>query len=119
MVSDFKPRKFEGASFNTFLVIAILKWLFKKIFFGKYGIFGHAQHSMAYGSKRYVCDTELKLRLCIKSVYNIKSLALTLSFPQVFKDAATERRVKFSSKFKHPEYYDIPKPHPWKSMIFK
>ena len=39
-----------------------------------------------------------------KSVYNIKSLALTLSFPQAFKDAATERRVKFSSKFKHAEY---------------
>ena len=75
---------------------------------------------MAYGSKRYVCDTELKLRLCIKSVYNVKSLALTLSFSQVFKDAATERRVKFSSKFKHPEYYyDIPKPHPWKSMFFQ
>ena len=46
------------------------------------------------------------------SVYNIKSLALTLSFPQAFKDAATERRVKLSRKFKHPEYYDIPKPQP-------
>src|SRR4029434_5805529 len=33
------------------------------------------------GSKRYVYDTELKLRLCIKSVYHIKSLALTLSIP--------------------------------------
>ena len=30
MVSDFKPRKFEGASLNTFLVIAIWKWLFTK-----------------------------------------------------------------------------------------
>ena len=71
------------------------------------------------GSKRYVYDTELKLRLCIKSLYHIKSLALTLSFPQAFKDAATERSVKFSGKFKHPEYYDIPKPHPWESIIFK
>ena len=60
------------------------------------------------GSKRYVYDTELKLRLCIKSVYHIKSLALTLSFPQAFKDAATERRVKIPSKFKHPKYYDHP-----------
>src|SRR4029434_3597218 len=58
------------------------------------------------GSKRYVYDTELKLHLCIKSVYHIKSLALTLSFPQAFKDAATERRVKIQSKFKHPKYYD-------------
>src|SRR4029434_5673230 len=53
------------------------------------------------------------------SVYNIKSLALTLSFPQAFKDAATERRVKLSRKVKHPKYYDIPKPHPWKSILFK
>src|SRR4029434_6975330 len=45
-----------------------------------------------------------------RSVYNIKSLALTLSFPQSFKDAATEHSVKCSRKFKHPEYYDIPKP---------
>ena len=45
------------------------------------------------GNKRYVYDTELKLRLCIKSVYNVMSLALTLSFPQAFKDAATERRA--------------------------
>src|SRR4029434_11327620 len=51
--------------------------------------------------------------------YNIKSLALTLSFPQAFKDATTERSVKFPRNFKHPEYYDIPKPHPWKSIIFK
>ena len=50
-------------------------------------------------------------------MYNIKSPALTLSFPQAFKDAATKRKVKFSRKFKHPEYYDIPKPHPWKSII--
>src|SRR4029434_3219087 len=54
-----------------------------------------------------------------RSVYNIKSLALTLNFPQAFKDAVTKRRVKFPRKFKHPEYYDIPKPHPWKSIIFK
>ena len=31
---------------------------------------------------------------------------------QAFKDAATERRVQLSRKFKHPEYYDIPKPQP-------
>src|SRR4029434_7190711 len=30
MGTDFKPRKFEGASLNTFLVIAISKWLFTK-----------------------------------------------------------------------------------------
>src|SRR4029434_10185996 len=54
-----------------------------------------------------------------RSVYNVKSLALTLSFPQSFKDAATEHSVKCLSKFKHPEYYDIPKPHPWKSIFFK
>ena len=54
-----------------------------------------------------------------RSVYNIKSLALTLSFPLAFKDAATERRVEFSRKLKHPEYSDIPKPHPWKSIFFK
>src|SRR4029434_2899074 len=64
------------------------------------------------GSKRYVYDIELKLRLCIKSVYNIKSLALTLSFPQAFTYAATERRVQLLRKFKPPEYYDIPKPQP-------
>src|SRR4029434_6782620 len=51
------------------------------------------------GSKRYVYDTELKLHLCIKSVYHIKSLALTLSFPHAFKDAATEHSVQFSSTF--------------------
>src|SRR4029434_2189052 len=70
---------------------------FLKIFFGKYGIFVHAPQwpmdAYSNGNKRYVYNTELKLRLCIKSVYNVKSLALTLSFPQAFKDAATERRA--------------------------
>ena len=48
--------------------------------------------------------------VCVYNLYHIKSLAFTLSFPLAFKDAATERRVQFSRKLKHPEYSDIPKP---------
>src|SRR4029434_1114507 len=56
------------------------------------------------GSKRYVYDTELKLRLCIKSVYNVKSLALTLSFPQAFRKRCSKSVISIGtpSPLKHP-----------------
>ena len=102
----------------------VLCFIFSKYFFENMGFLytpsiQWPMEAHSNGSKRYGYDTELELRLCMKSVYIIKSSALTLSFPQVFKDAATKRKVKFSRKFKHPEYYDIPKPHPWKSIFFK
>src|SRR4029434_1914137 len=80
-------------TYQTFVMVFCL--VFSKYFFENMGFL-------------YTPSIQWPMRLCIKSVYNIKSPALTLSFPQAFKDAATKRKVKFSRKFKHPEYYDIP-----------
>ena len=91
---SFGKIRYLFLTYQKFVMVFCL--VFSKYFFENMGFLytplnGLWTHIQMVTKGKFI--TELKLRLCIKSVYNVKSLALTLSFPQAFKDAATERRA--------------------------